>query len=100
MKMITIGKVRELPDLVPHPESMLRALRGLCVPFNLDQVYRYLARFPDVPKPTTACAPVLLMDIVAALGDRGRIEALIYWRDVIRPHYLAIPVASCTLNEQ
>lgn len=99
MKMIVISEVTRLPDGV-HPPAMLQALRGLCVPFNLDQVYRYLTRYPDTPRPTTAYVPVLLMDLVAALGDRNRVDALIYWRDVIRPHFVAIPVASCTLNEQ
>lgn len=97
--MITISEVRFLPDGIGHPPAMLRALRGLSVPFDLDQVYRYLARYPETPRPATAYVPVLLMDLVVALGDRNRIEALIYWRDVVRPHYLAVPVASCTLNE-
>lgn len=100
MRFIVIGAVRALPDSIAHPEPMIAALKGLCVPLDLGRFCDYVARHPKFRLPSTAYLPVPLMDIVEALGGRGRIEAMIYWRDVIRPYYIGIPVTCCTINEQ
>lgn len=100
MKFIAIGEVRALPDGMIHPEPMLQALKGLCVPFDLARFCDYVARHPKLTLPSTAYLPVPLMDIVTALGTRNRTDAIIYWLYVIRPYYIGIPVACCTINEQ
>jgi hypothetical protein len=82
-----------------HPEAMRRALDGLSVPFDLDRAYALIGRRAGVRLPPAGYLPIPLMDVVEALGARNRIDAMIYWRDIIRPHYIAVPVALCTLNE-
>lgn len=94
--------VREVPTLLVgdnHPESAIRALRGIRVPFDLDRLAGYLARHRKAPPPSTAYLAIPVGDVVEALGMLNRIDALIYWRDVVRPYFIAIPVACCDLED-
>ncbi len=94
--------IREVPTLDPgdhHPASAVRALRGIRAPFDLDRLAGYLARHQKLPPPSTAYIAIPLGDIVEGLAMLNRVEALIYWRDVVRPYYVAVPVACCDLEE-
>ena len=93
--------IREVPTLDPgdhHPASAVRALRGICVPFDLDRIAGYLARYGKRP-PATSYVAIPLDDIVAGLVRLNRVDAVIYWQDVVRPYYVAVPVACCDLEE-
>ncbi len=99
MQTIIVKNITALPGETVHPQTMIRALNGIPIPFDLQRAYTQIMNQPKLRLPSTAYLPVLIMDIVEALGAHNRIEAMIYWRDVIRPYYLAIPITSCTLNE-
>ncbi len=99
MKRMVI--VREIPTLAvgdSHPEPYVRALRGIRVPFDLDRLAGYLARHHKSPPPSTAYLAIPVGDVVEALGMLNRIDALIYWRDTVRPYFIAIPVRCCDLE--
>lgn len=94
--------VREAPPFLfgdDHPASAIRALRGIRVPFDLDRLAGYLSRNKKLPPPSTAYLAIPLNDVVEALGMLNRMEALIYWRDTVRPYYIAIPVHCCDLED-
>lgn len=94
--------IREVPTLLAgdnHPESAVRALRGIRVPFDLDRLAGYLSRHQKSPPPSTAYLAIPIGDVVEALGMLNRIEALIYWRDTVRPYYIAVPVRCCDLED-
>lgn len=95
--------IRETPAIFPfgdnHPASFVRALRGIRVPFDLDRLASYLAQCQKSPPLSTAYLAIPLNDIVEGLVMLNRIDALIYWRDTIRPCYIAIPVRCCDLEE-
>ncbi len=94
LEMVQI--VRGLPGTSGHPEEMVRALVGIGFPFNLAVVNETLfGRHSKWQRPPSTFLPVPMNAIVEGLAEKGRTNAVRYWRDNARPPFLAIPVACC-----